>query len=85
MGKKSKTDWQRLAGMGDADIDTGDISALNDTDLINARLRVPIITTGELCIDGEVIEWFKSRNENNEMAINEVLRKYIASQSAGEG
>jgi hypothetical protein len=42
MSKPSKTDWERLAKLDDADIDTNDIPELDDDFFRRAELRVPV-------------------------------------------
>ncbi len=41
---KSKTDWDRLAVMGDDDIDTSDIPEADDKFFERAELRIPRYT-----------------------------------------
>ena len=41
MGRASKTDWKRLGGMRDKDIDTGDIRQLDDAFFQKAKVRPP--------------------------------------------
>lgn len=77
MSKASKTDWQRLATMDDAEIDTSDIPELDDTFFKNAELRVPVKQAVTIRLDTDVLEWFKGQGAGYQTRINQLLRRYM--------
>ena len=80
--KKSRTDWDKLADMPDADIDYSDIPALDEKFFKEGKLRLPkakpLIS---IRIDPDVLEWFKSRGSGYQTRMNAVLRMYMETQS----
>lgn len=81
MKTSSKTDWERLAKMDDKDIDTSDIPELDDAFFQNAELRVPVKKPVTLRLDADVLEWFKAGGKGYQTRINQLLRKYMESQT----
>jgi uncharacterized protein (DUF4415 family) len=80
MKKVSKTDWKRLSGMEDSDIDTSDIPELDDSFFENADISVPLKQPVTLRIDSDVLVWFKSQGAGYQTRINNLLRRYMESQ-----
>ena len=80
--KKSRTDWDKLADMPDADIDYSDIPPLDEKFFKEGKLRLPkakpLIS---IRIDTDVLEWFKSQGGGYQTLMNAVLRMYMESQS----
>jgi len=80
--KKSRTDWDKLTDMPDADIDYSDIPPLDEKFFKDGKLRLPkakpLIS---IRIDPDVLEWFKSQGGGYQTRINAVLRMYMESQS----
>jgi uncharacterized protein (DUF4415 family) len=77
MKKSSKTDWGKLAGMSDEEIDYSDIPDLPDSFLRKAKVWHPhskVRITMEL--DKDVLEWFKAESEDWESRIQAALRLY---------
>jgi len=81
MKTSSKTDWERLAKMDDKGIDTSDIPELDDAFFQNAELRVPVKKPVTLRLDADVLEWFKAGGKGYQTRINQLLRKYMESQT----
>lgn len=81
MKTSSKTDWERLAAMEDKDIDTSDTPELDDAFFENAELRVPVKKPVTLRLDADVLEWFKAGGKGYQTRINQLLRKYMESQT----
>lgn len=77
MSKASKTDWKRLAKMKDKDIDTSDISELDEEFFKNAVVRMPAKKPVTLRLDDDVLEWFKDQGQGYQTRINQLLRKYM--------
>jgi uncharacterized protein (DUF4415 family) len=77
MSKASKTDWKRLAKMKDKDIDTSDISELDEEFFKNAVVRIPAKKPVTLRLDDDVLEWFKDQGQGYQTRINQLLRKYM--------
>ena len=82
MSEVSKTDWKRLSGMKDADIDTSDIPELDDAFFQNAELRLPLKQPVTLRLDADVLIWFKSQGHGYQTRINKLLRLYMESQQS---
>ena len=80
MNKASKTDWARLAGMKDQEIDTSDIGELDDDFFRNAELRVPAKQAVTIRLDADVLEWFKEQGQGYQTRINQLLRLYMQSK-----
>lgn len=79
---KSQTDWERLDAMTDTEIDFSDCPELTSEMFtkaivknnppkpqINSKVSVPI--------DRDILEWFKSQNQDYQTQINRLLREYI--------
>jgi len=78
MSKQSKTDWDRIDAMSDEDIDTSEIPPLDDDFFANAELRIPerkIPIT--VCIDPDILVWYRSLGKGYQTRINSVLRMYM--------
>jgi uncharacterized protein (DUF4415 family) len=65
----------------DQDIDFSDIPELNEAYFTNAKLVEPSpkeqIT---MCIDADVLEWFKARGKGYKTRMNAVLKAFVLSQ-----
>jgi uncharacterized protein (DUF4415 family) len=77
MSKASKTDWKRLAKMGDKDIDTSDIPELDEEFFRKVDVRVPPKQPVTLRLDADVLIWFKSQGQGYQTRINKLLRSYM--------
>ncbi|MFZ6644003.1 BrnA antitoxin family protein [Undibacterium sp. TC4M20W] len=77
MSKASKTDWKRLAGMKDKEIDTSDIAELGDDFFQRAELRAPAKQAVTIRLDSDVLEWFKEQGQGYQTRINQLLRVYM--------
>ncbi len=80
--KKSQTDWERLRGMTDGEIDFSDNPEA--TPEMFARVAVrrglkPIVRKSQLTlrIDDDVLEWFRGRGRGYQTQINSLLRAYM--------
>ncbi|MGR4975021.1 BrnA antitoxin family protein [Pseudomonas sp. LARHCG127] len=80
MSKPSKTDWERLAKLDDADIDTSDIPELDEDFFRRAELRVPVKQAVTIRLDADVVEWFKGQGAGYQTRINQLLRQYMQAQ-----
>ena len=74
---QSLTDWKRIDGMKDEDIDFSDIPELDDTFFKNAKVmlpkpKVPIT----LRVDSDVLEWYKSKGGKYQTLMHAVLKEY---------
>jgi len=76
--KKSQTDWVRVDSLSDEDIDTSDISPLDEEFFANAEIRLPQPKVPiTIRMDPDVLAWFKSLGRGYQTHINAVLRKYM--------
>ena len=79
---KSKTDWKRLHGMRDQDIDLSDIPKIDATMFRKMTIRMP--QPKELVsirIDPDVLAWFRGHGRKYQTRMNAVLRSYVVAQS----
>jgi uncharacterized protein (DUF4415 family) len=82
ISSNSKTDWARLEGMTDQEIDLTDCSEITSEQFAQAVVRhgLPVNKNKAqvtLRIDHEVLEWFKSRGKGYQTQINSLLRAYM--------
>ncbi|NIR47777.1 BrnA antitoxin family protein [candidate division KSB1 bacterium] len=84
--EETKTDWQRLDAMTDDDIDTSEISELDEEWFKNAKVIMPQPKKAiSPRIDREVLRWFKSQGKGYQSHINAVLKAYVNAQKARTG
>lgn len=80
--KPSATDWARLEAMSDEEIDTSDISSLDDDFFDTGELRLPkqklLIS---IRVDADVLAWFKAQGPGYQTRMNAVLRLYMDTQT----
>ena len=81
MKKRSKSDWSRVDGLSDTDIDTTDIPPLDDDFFANAEVRLPKKKVPiTIRLDSDVVAWFRSMGKGYQTHINAVLRTYMRTQ-----
>jgi uncharacterized protein (DUF4415 family) len=81
--KKSKTDWNKLAKLNDAEIDTSDLPALGKSFFKTAELRMPKPKTMvSIRLDEDVLTWFKKQGRGYQTKINEILKMYVRAKAA---
>ena len=79
--KTPETDWERLASMTDADIDTSDIPELDETFFQQAKVVMPENKQAiSIRLDADVLEWFRLKGRGYQTHINAVLRAYVDAQ-----
>jgi uncharacterized protein (DUF4415 family) len=74
--KPSETNWTRVDEMIDEEIDTSDISPLDETFFANAKLRVPEKVSVTVNVDADVWEWFRAQGGEFQQRVNAALRLY---------
>ena len=68
---------KELASLKDSEIDTSDISELDDDFWENAEVRPPIAKSAiSIRLDDDILEWFKAQGKGYQSRINAVLRAY---------
>lgn len=73
-----KTDWDRIDQMTDDEIDTSEIPPLDDKFFANATLRIPKVKVSvTLNVDSELLEWYKSQDEDFHKLIDAALKMYV--------
>jgi len=83
--KDSQTDWQRITGMQDKDIDLSDIPEITEEQLARAKLRIDgkPVAKGKIRVnmflDTEVVAYFKAKagGRGYQTLINEALKENI--------
>jgi uncharacterized protein (DUF4415 family) len=73
-----KSDLARIDKLRDEDIDYSDIPELDDE--VFAQPLVPWPPRKEpitICVDAEVLDWFKDQGRGYQTRINQVLRRYM--------
>lgn len=77
MKKSSKTDWVKLEGMKESEINTNDIPELGDDFFREAELHVPPKKPVTIRLDADVLEWYKKQGAGYQTRINKLLRSYM--------
>ncbi len=72
----SSTNWDRVDGLTDEQIDTSDIPALDDNFFARAQVQMPSKPTVVLSVDADVYEWFLAQGESSKERMNAALRIY---------
>ena len=75
----SQTDWNRIKGMTDDEVDLSDSPALDEHFFANARLRLPKNDSQRqvlLGVDAEVLEWFEDQGPNFQFRMSDALKEY---------
>lgn len=77
----SQTDWVRVDAMRDEEIDFSDCPEITPEMLAKAVVRkglqpVPAQVQVTLCLDRDVLAWFKAQGEEYQTRINAVLKAY---------
>jgi uncharacterized protein (DUF4415 family) len=80
MSKKTGTDWKRLKGMQDGNIDTSEMPELDDAFFESAELHVPPKQAVTMRLDADVLTWFKEQDQGYQTRINKLLRAYMQAQ-----
>ncbi|WP_312935796.1 BrnA antitoxin family protein [Pseudomonas sp.] len=80
MSKPSKTDWKRLSGLDDQEVDTSDMPELGDDFFSRAELHVPVKQAVTIRLDADVLQWFKGQGAGYQTRINLLLRRYMQAQ-----
>ncbi len=75
----TQTDWQRLSDLPDEDIDTSDISELDESFFNQAILKQVSQQAINLTLDSDVVEWLKQQS-HYQQKINQLLRDYMQTQ-----
>ncbi len=79
--RESRTDWNRLKGLPDSEIDFEDVSKLDKAFFAGAQVRMPKRKKSvSLRLDPDVLDWFKEGGRGYQTRINAVLRAYVDAQ-----
>jgi uncharacterized protein (DUF4415 family) len=79
---KSKTKWEKLKTMTDADIDISDVPEIDPKIFKTMVVRMP--QPKELVsirIDPDVLAWFRQQGARYQTRMNAVLRSYVHAHS----
>jgi uncharacterized protein (DUF4415 family) len=82
MSKKTGTDWKRLRGMQDGDIDTSEMPELDDAFFESAELHVPPKQAVTMRLDADVLTWFKEQGQGLPDAHQQAAARVHASAAA---
>jgi uncharacterized protein (DUF4415 family) len=85
MKKRSRTDWKRINGMRDAEIDFSDIPKLGADFFEGAILWPGPKQQITLRLDPDVLKFFRKHGRGYQTAINAVLRKYMEVREGRSG
>lgn len=79
---ESRTDWEMLKTMPEAEIDRSDIPELEKDFFREAKVRLPKGKQSvSLRLDRDVLDWFKRQGKGYQTRINAVLRAYIRART----
>jgi uncharacterized protein (DUF4415 family) len=77
MNNTSKTDWNKIDAMNDADIDTSDIPPLSDEFFAKAQLRMPKSAVAiTVQVDPDTLAWFQSQGNTAGQQMSAALKIY---------
>ena len=79
--KKSRTDWKRVDGLKDEDVDLSDIPEVSPEMFARAIVRrglKPVSRKAQLTlrVDSEVLDWFRKQGQGYQTKINAFLKAY---------
>jgi len=82
ISNKSQTDWERLAAMGDDDIDLSDIPELTPEMFAKSVVKRGLKEKENkaqltIRVDQDVLTWFKSQGRGYQTRINSLMRAYM--------
>ena len=81
---ESRTDWERLEEMPEADIDFSDIPELDADFFRTAKVRMPQAKKAvSVRLDQDVLSWFKKQGRGYQTRMNAVLRSYMQAHKDG--
>ena len=89
----SRTDWERLDALSDAEIDTSDIPPLTDEDFARSEWRFPASASSrsvipahavkiEITVDEEILSWFQAQGQDYPQRMRAALRLYAKAHQA---
>lgn len=81
MKKVSKTDWDKVKAMKDAEIDYSDIPQLDKDFFKKAVIWPGTKKQITLRLDPDVVDFFKKQGRGYQSMMNAVLRKYVEAHS----
>jgi uncharacterized protein (DUF4415 family) len=82
---RGATNFKRLRGMRDADIDFSEIPKLGKSFWKNARLVMPEPKARlTIRVDRDVVKWLKKNGRGYQTRINAILRSYMEAQVGSE-
>ncbi len=81
MKKVSKTNWDKVKAMKDAEIDYSDIPELDKDFFKKAVIWPGTKKQITLRLDPDVVDFFKKQGRGYQSMINNVLRKYVEAHS----
>ena len=76
--KRSRTNWARIDGLKNKDLDFSDIPEQGKAFFKRAILRLPEPKTAvTIRLDRQVLNWFKAKGPGYQTRINALLRAYM--------
>jgi uncharacterized protein (DUF4415 family) len=85
--KPGKTDWARLRGMREEEIDFTDAPELTEEQLAHATWTAPRTgrkVTISMRVDPEVLDWFKRHGRGYQSRMHTVLRAFVRTHEMGK-
>lgn len=80
--ESSRTDWKRVDALRDEEIDFSDNPEVTPEMFAKAIVRrglapAPVKEQVTLCVDADVLKWFRSQGKGYQTQINALLRAYV--------
>ncbi|MEI6634347.1 MAG: BrnA antitoxin family protein [Chlamydiota bacterium] len=86
MIRESRTDWNRLDGMPDSEIDFSEVPKMGTSFFRRAKLRMPKRKTSvSIRLDADVLNWFKRKGRGYQTRINAILRAFVEAHHDARG
>lgn len=78
----SRTDWRRVDGVSDEEIDTSDIPPLSEEFFRRASWRKAAPVSVMIKVDPDVLAWFRAQGTEGERRMSAALRIYAEAHRA---
>lgn len=86
--RHSLTDWERLDGLTDEEIDFSDLPEVPTNmfakGVVRRKSKISDVQSEPVPIDSDVLAWFRTQGREYQLTINRLLRAYMESQEASK-
>jgi uncharacterized protein (DUF4415 family) len=76
---EDKTDWARVDALTEEELEAS-IDFEEEGEIDWSRVEIDIAGVGLIPIDPDVLDWFRTRDTDYQVRMNQVLRSYVEAQ-----